>query len=181
MARAAAAGTSARPDAMCVSTVDQAGSPHARFVDLKGVRADGFVFCTSHLSPKGRQIDGNPNVALTFWWDHVGRQVRVLGRAERISAADADELFAARSTDAQLASWAFEQSAIVSADESPAQRMEATRARLGSGAVRRPPHWGGYLVRPRQLEFLQFAASRMHHRVLYAASGGVWRRSELQP
>jgi pyridoxamine 5'-phosphate oxidase len=177
----AASNAAHQPNAMCVSTVDAAGAPHARFVDLKVVRPDGFVFCTSYASPKGVHLEANPNVALTFWWDHIGRQVRVLGVASRIADSEADAYFAERSRNAQLASWAFEQSDALRADETRADRVAAAREKFGADRIPRPPEWGGYLVTPRRIEFLRFDVSRAHERVLYEVNGSGWRRSELQP
>jgi pyridoxamine 5'-phosphate oxidase len=166
---------------MCVSTVDSDGRPHARFVDLKEVRSEGFVFCTSYLSAKGLHIAEHPHVSLTFWWDHVGRQVRVLGRAARISPAEADVFFAERSREAQIGSWAYEQSRPCPSRETLAIRVAAMRARFGSGAVPRPRHWGGYLVAPERIEFLTFSVDRDHTRILYEWRDSHWVRSELQP
>lgn len=167
---------------MCVSTVDALGHPHARFVDLKEVRSDGFVFCTSLSSPKAQQIDASLWVSLTFWWDHVGRQVRVLGTAARISETDADAYFLARPADAQLASWAFEQSQpIVAGGPSATERLAAARQRMAHNGGRRPPNWGGYVVAPRTVEFLTFSEDRVHHRVVFTRNGDTWLRQELQP
>jgi pyridoxamine 5'-phosphate oxidase len=155
--------------------------PHARFVDLKEVRDDGFVFCTSHASPKADHIEANPRVALTFWWEHVKRQVRASGLATRITEAEADALFRRRDREAQLASWAFEQSAVLSGDTPPADRLNAVHERFGSGEVPRPPQWGGYVVAPDRIEFLNFEDSRAHGRILYERQRGKWMTSELQP
>lgn len=177
----AAPGTLSLPDAMCLSTVDGDGTPHARFVDLKEVRDDGFVFCTSHASPKAAHIEANSRVALTFWWDHVKRQVRVSGLATRISEAESEAMFRRRGREAQLASWAFEQSAELAAEVSPADLLNDRAERVGSGELPRPPHWGGYLVTPDRIEFLVFEESRAHRRVLYELHDQGWRTSELQP
>lgn len=132
---------------MCVSTVDPAGVPHGRFVDLKTIRPDGFVF----------------------------------GSATRIPAAEADAFFAERSRDAQLASWVFDQSEPFGLDETLARRWAAVHQRFGEGTIPRPPHWGGYIVAPRRIEFFAFSVSRAHERVLYELSGSGWTVSELQP
>lgn len=176
-----APGAPSLPDATCVSTVDGDGTPHARFVDLKVVRDDGFVFCTSYASPKSVQIEANPRLALTIWWDHVKRQVRVEGLATRIGEAEADELFRRRGRDAQLASWAYEQSAALPADASLAERLRVVRRRFESGDVSRPPNWGGYVVTPDRIEFLIFEESRTHSRILYEREDGRWTVSALQP
>ena len=178
---ATAAGALSLPDAMCLSTVDGDGTPHARFVDLKEVRDDGFVFGTSTTSPKSAHIEANPRVALTFWWDQVKRQVRVSGLATRIPESEADALFRRRSREAQLASWAFEQSAGLPEEVSPADRLNAAHERFGSGEVPRPSHWGGYVVAPDRVEFLTFEPTRAHGRVVYERRAGHWTASELQP
>lgn len=178
---ASASGDHSLPDAMCLSTVDGDGAPHARFVDLKEIRDDGFVFCTSHASPKAAHIEASSRVALTFWWGHVKRQVRVSGLATRITEAEADAMFRRRSREAQLASWAFEQSAGLPGNVSPGDRLNAARERFGDGEVPRPPHWGGYVVTPDRIEFLVFDESRAHRRVLYERRRGEWTASELQP
>lgn len=179
--RASTSGAPSVADAMCLSTVEADGTPHARFVDLKELRDDGFVFCTSHASPKAAHIEANPRVALTFWWDHVKRQVRVSGLATRITEPEADAFFRRRDRDAQLASWAFEQSAGLPEDTLLSDRLNAVHERFGSGELPRPPHWGGYLVAPDRIEFLNFAESRAHRRVLYQRHHGQWTVAELQP
>lgn len=166
---------------MCVSTVDASGEPHARFLDLKTVRPDGFIFCTSYASPKGRHLEANRNVSLTFWWDHIGRQVRVLGAATRIADSEADAFFAERGRKAQLASWAFAQSATLRAGDTRASQVTAVREQFGNGAIPRPPQWGGYLVAPRRIEFMRFDADRAHERILYERHNSTWLVSELQP
>jgi pyridoxamine 5'-phosphate oxidase len=178
---ASATGAPSRPDAMCLSTVEADGTPHARFVDLKEVRDDGFVFCTSHASPKTAHIEANPRVALTFWWDQVKRQVRVSGVATRIPEGEADVLFRRRAREAQLASWAFEQSAVLPRSVSLGDLLNDVAERFDSGEVPRPPYWGGYVVTPDRVEFLNFEDSRAHHRVLYERQRGEWTASELQP
>lgn len=175
------AGPASHPGAVCVSTVDAEGKPHARVVDLKAIRSDGLVFCTSYASPKGRQIDANPNVSLSFWWDHVGRQVRVLGSAARITAGEADRFFQDRTRDAQLASWAFDQSAPFADGASSADRLASIQERFRSGAVPRPRQWGGYVVAPVRVEFLIFDRARAHRRTLYERNGSDWTVLELQP
>ena len=178
---AAESGRLAYPSAMCVSTVASNGNPDARFVDLKAVRDEGFVFCTSFDSPKSEQLAANRHVALTFWWDHVGRQIRVLGTAHRISDSDADRLWAERKRDAQLATWAFEQSTPLAKNQTREQILDLVRQRFPDGPVPRPAYWGGFLVAPHRVEFLTFDESRVHRRQLYELQLGEWMVSELQP
>ena len=171
----------AHPDAVFVSTSDEHGFPEGRFVDLKAVSESGFVFCTHLDSRKARALATNPNVALTFWWDHIERQVRVVGRAERIADADADTYFQARSRDARLTSWASQQSAVLPDPAQLEQRVEAARRRFHNADVPRPVHWGGYRVVPSRIEFLAFRANRRHERLLFERRGHEWTRTWLQP
>ncbi len=166
---------------MCVSTVDEHGLPDGRFVDLKEVSGDGFVFGTHLDSRKSHALDLNPSVALTFWWDHIERQVRVVGRAQRVSDVEADALFSARSRDAQITSSGSQQSAPLQDPVQLEQRLSALRRRFTDMAVPRPDRWGGYRVIPSRMEFLTFLATRMHERVLFQRGVQGWERSLLQP
>jgi pyridoxamine 5'-phosphate oxidase len=169
------------PEAMCVCTIGEDGLPQARFMDLKLVTDDGFVFCTQHRSEKGVALSHNPNVALTFWWDHIERQVRVVGPAQRISDADADFQFRQRPRDAQLASWATEQSKVFDDPLALKQRLKARHDEFTGGPIPRPPYWGGYLVVPQSFEFLSFRANRMHERLLFTRTGESWQSVWLEP
>lgn len=172
---------SKHPSAVCLSTVDEHGVPEGRFVDLKNVSDQGFVFGTHLDSPKAQALAANPHVGLTFWWDHVERQVRVVGRAERLSDAAADALFAARPREAQITSWASEQSAPLLDSAAFEQRLSDTRRRFADAGVPRPHHWGAYCVVPARIEFLEFRVSRVHVRTLFEREPTGWRRLQLQP
>jgi pyridoxamine 5'-phosphate oxidase len=169
------------PKAVCVSTVDGDGNPDARFVDLKEVRTNGLVFCTQFDSRKGAALDVNPHVAMTFWWDHIERQVRAYGVAERVSATDADRLFESRPRDAQLASWASKQSAPLDETRLLEQRLAELRERFDQAPIPRPENWGGYLVELTRVEFLRFRESRLHERLLFQRAGDGWQKLSLQP
>ena len=169
------------PGAVCLSTVDEHGVPEGRFVDLKEVSDQGFVFGTHLDSPKVRALAANPQVGLTFWWDKVERQVRIVGRAERLSDSAADALFAARPREAQITSWASRQSAPLLDSAAFEQRLSDTRRRFADADVPRPQHWGAYCVIPARIEFLEFQASRVHIRTLFERDATGWRRSLLQP
>lgn len=169
------------PGAVCVSTVDPFGMPDGRFVDLKEVSSTGFIFTTHLDSPKSVALAGNANVALTFWWDHIERQIRVVGEATRISDARADRLFRDRAREAQLKSWASQQSVPIADPGEIPQRIENLRERFGDGAIPRPPKWGGYYVVPHRIEFLTFQETRLHERLLFYQENGRWQRQWLQP
>lgn len=169
------------PGAVCVSTIDEYGFPDARFVDLKEVTDTGFVFCTHLQSVKGLAITNNPNIALTFWWDHLERQVRVVGQAEQISDAQADGFFQQRSRDAQLTTWTSQQSSPLDDVAALEQKLEATREQFAGTTIPRPANWSGYSVRPVRIEFLSFKVTRLHERLLFYKDGDIWQRQWLQP
>jgi pyridoxamine 5'-phosphate oxidase len=175
------ASTSKHPGAVCLSTVDEHGVPEGRFVDLKELSDQGFVFGTHLDSPKVRALAANPSVGLTFWWDYVERQVRVVGRAERLSDAAADALFATRPREARITSWASQQSAPLLDSAAFEQRLSDTHRRFADTDIPRPQHWGAYRVVPARIEFLEFRESRIHVRTLFERVPTGWRRSLLQP
>jgi pyridoxamine 5'-phosphate oxidase len=172
---------SKHPGAVCVSTVDEHGVPEGRFVDLKELSDQGFVFGTHLDSPKAQALAANPHVGLTFWWDHVERQIRVVGRAERLSDAAADALFATRPREAQITSWGSQQSTPLLDLAAFERRLTDARRRFADVGVPRPHHWGAYCVVPARIEFLEFRASRIHIRTLFERGPTGWRRSLLQP
>lgn len=175
------ASQSKHPGAGCLSTVGEDGVPEGRFVDLKEVSDEGFMFGTHLDSSKARALAANPDAALTFWWDGVERQVRIVGRAERLSDDAADALFAARPREAQITSWASQQSAPLLDSSAFEQRLTDARRRFADVDVPRPQHWGAYCVIPARMEFLEFRASRIHIRTLFERDATGWRRSLLQP
>lgn len=171
----------ARPRAFCLSTVDAAGNPDARFVDLKEVTAEGFVFSTSLVARKALAIAQQPKVAMTFWWEHVERQVRVAGAAVRVSEAEADALFRGRPRGAQLTSWVSKPSAELEDVAQLERRLREAERRFADTTVVRPEDWGGYRVSPERIEFLRFQENRLHHRTLFEREGSRWRSRLLQP
>lgn len=178
---ACADGTLRHPGAMCLSTTNAQGVPEARFVDLKHVGEDGFVFCTHLGSAKAQAIRGQDEVALTFWWDHVERQVRVVGPAVCLADEDADAHFAARPREAQLTSWASDQSGKLTDPNELEAQVARVRERFASGDVPRPEHWGGYRVIPNRFEFLSFEATRLHTRLVFEREMADWPYHWLQP
>lgn len=167
--------------AVCVSTIDQYGFPDGRFVDLKEVSDSGFIFCTHLDSAKGLALTHNPNVALTFWWDHLERQVRVVGQAERIPDAHADVFFQQRSRDAQRTSWASHQSSPLHNAAALERQLQAVQTQFAGRTIPRPATWGGYCVMPARIEFLSFKVTRLHERLLFYKDGNDWKQQWLQP
>lgn len=164
------------PEAMALATATPDGAPSARMVLLKGVDDRGFVFFTSYESRKGRELEANPRAALLFYWEPLGRQVRVEGPVERVSAEESDAYFASRPLGSRAGAAASHQSRPL------ADRAELERAVAALGDdVARPEWWGGYRVRPERYEFWQHRENRLHDRFLYEREGSAWSIQRLYP
>jgi pyridoxamine 5'-phosphate oxidase len=148
---------------------------------LRGLEPEGLVFFTNYRSRKGRELGRRPAAALLFYWPEVGRQVRVEGRTVRLSARESDDYFASRPRQARLAAWASDQSAGIPARGTLLRRFEAARARFRGRDVPRPPHWGGYRLRPTAFEFWRQRPHRLHERLRYERSARGWRVTMLAP
>lgn len=171
----------ADPNAMTVATATPDGHPSARIILLKGVDARGFVFYTNTESRKGQELAVNSQAALLFHWKTLGRQVRVEGRVEAVSAAEADAYFAARPRISRLGAQASDQSRPLLDRAELERRVAALDARYPGDTIPRPPHWSGYRVIPRQLEFWQDMPFRLHDRRIYTRDGERWTQGALYP
>jgi pyridoxamine 5'-phosphate oxidase len=171
------------PNAMALATADAAGQPAVRMVLLKGHGPNGFVFYTNRGSRKADDLAANAQAALLFHWKSLRRQVRIEGPVSRVSDAESDAYFASRGRDSQLGAWASEQSRPLAARSIFEARFEAMQFRFENGDVPRPPHWGGYRVTPRRIEFWQDRAHRLHERRLFTREGGEgdWSEGLLYP
>ncbi len=179
-ADAEAAGIRA-PHAMALATASADGAPSVRMVLLKGADGRGFVFFTGYGSRKGGELAANPRAALLFYWDPVGRQVRVEGRVEPVSVEESDAYFAGRPRGAQLAAAASRQGRVLTGrDELDAQVAELEREYAG-GPVPRPEHWGGYRLVPEAYELWQHREDRLHDRLRYRREGSGWNLERLSP
>lgn len=169
------------PHAMALATATPTGSPSVRMVLLKGFDAAGFVFFTGYASRKAGELDANPRGALLFHWDPLGRQVRIEGSVERVSAEESDEYFATRPRGAQLAASASLQSSLLAGREELEARIEELRAARKGENVPRPEHWGGYRLAPESYEFWQHREDRAHDRLRYRRAGDAWVIERLSP
>jgi pyridoxamine 5'-phosphate oxidase len=169
------------PEAMSLATADPDGRPSVRIVLLKGHGPDGFVFYTNQRSRKGEELAANPNAALLFHWKSLRRQVRIEGKANPVSASEADSYFASRSRDSQLGAWASDQSQPLASRAEFEARYEAMRQKFEGGDVPRPPHWGGYRVTPDRIEFWTDRPHRLHERRLFTRAGEGWTEGLLYP
>ncbi len=170
------------PSAMTIATAGTAGDVSARTVLLKYFDEDGFVFYTNYASHKGQQIEENDRVALLFAWLPLERQVKIEGRAERISAATSLKYFASRPRGSQIGAWISAQSSGISSRRMLETKLKEAMDRFRGKDVPLPAQWGGYLVRPHRIEFWQGRENRLHDRFRYEkAADGSWPIERLQP
>lgn len=169
------------PTAMCLSTLNEHGGVSSRMVLLKDWDEGGFVFYTNLESDKGRQLAANPAASLVFHWKSLEQQVRVEGRAEAVADEEADAYFASRGRGSQLGAWASDQSRPMSGRTELLKRVASVEARHLGRPVPRPPHWSGFRVVPRMIEFWYGRASRLHDRYRFTLEDSGWTRSRLFP
>jgi len=170
------------PNAMTLSTLGMGGAPSSRIVLLKQIDPTGLVFYSNFRSRKSRELAANPHCALVFPWHPLQRQVRVEGTASQVPDAQADAYFAVRPRPSQLGAWASPQSAVVRdrAELDAIYAEVATQFPEGS-PIPRPPHWGGWRVEPRVVEFWQGRSGRMHDRLRFRRVDAGWVRERLAP
>ena len=169
------------PNAMQVASVDADGLPDVRTVLLKGFDRRGFVFYTNYRSAKGAQIMASRKAALVFHWKTRRRQVRARGAVEIVADDEADAYYASRPRGSRIGAWASEQSRPLASREALLERTAALEAEYEGRDIPRPPHWGGFRIVPRQIEFWQDGAFRLHDRVVFTRDGEGWRGQRLNP
>jgi pyridoxamine 5'-phosphate oxidase len=169
------------PTAMTLATVDQSGCPSARIVLLKYFSVTGFVFFTNYESQKGNNIADNQNVALLFFWSGLERQVRIVGRAEKIATSESDEYFLSRPLESRLAVYASPQSKVIPNREYLVDRFLSFKKQFSSEVIKRPDNWGGYRVIPKSIEFWQGGSARLHDRIRYTLINEEWIIERLAP
>jgi pyridoxamine 5'-phosphate oxidase len=143
------------PYAMTISTVDKDLQPSSRVVYLRSFDHGGFVFYTNYNSLKGKNLAVSNKVSLLFFWSAFERQIRIHGTMEKISEADSDKYFASRPRESQLGAWASEQSSVIENREVLEKSIAELEVKFKDQPVSRPPHWGGYIIKPNYFEFWQ--------------------------
>jgi pyridoxamine 5'-phosphate oxidase len=170
------------PNAMTLATSTKEGRPSARMVLLKGFDDRGFAFYTNYESRKGSELVENPFAALTLFWVDLERQIRIEGRVELATPAEADAYFATRPLESRLGAWASHQSEVLPSRAMLETRVEELREQFGGQEVPRPPFWGGFRVVPESIEFWQGRLNRLHDRLRYRRQGSQgWTIERLSP
>jgi pyridoxamine 5'-phosphate oxidase len=169
------------PDAMALATADSQGRPSVRMVLLKGHGPGGFVFYTNVGSRKGGELAANSNAALVFHWKSLRRQIRIEGQIEGVAADEADSYYASRTRDSQLGAWASDQSRPLDQRETLEARFAEVAKRFEGRPVPRPPHWSGFRLVPKSIEFWSDGEHRLHHRRLFVRDGEDWSEGLLYP
>jgi pyridoxamine 5'-phosphate oxidase len=169
------------PTACCLSTIGTDGFPNARFVSLKEISENGFIVTGSLISRKGIEINATNKVALTFWWTETERQVRVQGNAVEISIQLAEKYFNERNRDSQIVSIVSEQGQEIDSIETLTKKYENIEKEFLNIPLTKPENWGGFLIEPIRIEFLEFKPTRFHDRKLYELISGKWVNKQLQP
>ena len=154
-------------NAMTLATANAAGVPAARIVLLKGYNPNGFIFFTNYESDKGKNLAQNPHAALVFFWKELERQIRIEGTVEKVSAEESDRYFNSRPASSRIGAWASPQSAVIENRMVIEQNVERYSSIFANDSIERPDHWGGYIVKPRSIEFWQGRSSRLHDRIRY--------------
>jgi pyridoxamine 5'-phosphate oxidase len=168
------------PNAMTLATVGSDLRPSTRIVLIKGYDERGIVWYTNYQSRKGQELSGNPHAALQFHWVELERVVRIEGVVSRVSDEESDAYFHSRPLDSRIGAWASPQSQVIDSRAT----LVAQAARYGAQYLLqppRPPHWGGYRLKPERWEFWQGRKSRLHDRLSYLQDAGHWVRERLAP
>jgi pyridoxamine 5'-phosphate oxidase len=172
---------SVEANAIGLATVDDLGRPSVRTVLAKEIDDRGITFFTNYDSPKGHDLDARPYASIVFLWQAHERQVRLSGPVVRVSPEETAEYFATRPRGSQLGAWASPQSQVVGSRAELDGLLAEVEARFGDGPVPPPPHWGGFRLAPESVEFWQGRPDRLHDRLRFRRSDGVWVVERLAP
>jgi len=169
-------------NAMTLATVTPEGRPDARIVLLKGYDENGFNFYSNYNSRKGQELAAQPYATLVFFWKELERQIRIEGTIELVNSAESDAYYQSRPELSRIAAWASPQSQVIPGRNVLEENMEKYQQQFAGNDIPRPPHWGGYKVKPQQIEFWQGRRSRLHDRLKYIKKEtGEWAIVRLAP
>ena len=169
-------------NAVTLSTIGKDGFPKSRVVLLKKYTQDGFVFYTNYNSEKGQAITKNNHICLSFFWPALEQQIIIKGKAEKQAENLSDDYFKSRPDGSKLGAWASNQSSVVNSREELDKQLKNYQQEFKGKKIERPPHWGGFLVKPVSIEFWQGRPNRMHDRILYTLLEDFsWKTERLEP
>lgn len=172
----------AEPFAFSLATVGNDGKPSNRIVYMRGIQAEGFVFYTNYKSKKGLQIGKNENVAATFYWREMERQIRIEGKVFKLEDTQSDKYFNERPEGSKVGAWASQQSMPIESREELESKFEVLSKEYFRKEIKRPSFWGGYLIKPELIEFWQGRENRLHDRIQYLLNDKMeWDIIRLQP
>lgn len=166
-------------NAMSLSTVNDKNVPTTRVVLLKQFSKNGFVFYSNYDSRKGKHIDNNPNVCISFYWPSMERQVIINGKVSKISAIESDKYFNSRPKSSQLGAIISNQSEIIPSRKFLEEKL--SKFNISNNNLKRPSNWGGYILKPELFEFWQGRDSRLHDRIIFSKSKTNWDQKRLSP
>jgi pyridoxamine 5'-phosphate oxidase len=166
-------------NAMSLSTVNDKNVPTTRVVLLKQFSKNGFVFYSNYDSRKGKHIDNNPNVCISFYWPSMERQVIINGKVSKISAIESEKYFNSRPKSSQLGAIISNQSEIIPSRKYLEEKL--SKFNISNNNLKRPSNWGGYILKPELFEFWQGRDSRLHDRIIFSKSKTNWDQKRLSP
>jgi pyridoxamine 5'-phosphate oxidase len=169
------------PNSMALATVDGAGRPSVRILLLKTFSPDGFVFFTNYESRKGSELEFNPQASLCFYWDKLGRQVRIDGTVEKLPRAESEAYFHTRPRLSQIGAWASRQSQEIPSRDHLETKVKELEEKFQDGPIPLPDFWGGYVLKADRFEFWQQGAFRLHDRFLFERAADGWSVRRLSP
>jgi pyridoxamine 5'-phosphate oxidase len=170
-----------QPEAMHLATSGKEGLPSGRMVLMKEFSSGGIIFFTNYHSRKGREIEDNPNVAVTFFWKELARQVRITGKATKVPGSVSDAYFQTRPMESQVGAIVSPQSDVIQDRKSFDEQFTRELQKYGTSTPVRPGHWGGYSIIPSSYEFWQGRPSRLHDRIRYRFEHDQWVTERLAP
>jgi pyridoxamine 5'-phosphate oxidase len=169
------------PESMSVSSCNTMGQPSSRMVLLKSFDPQGFVFYTNYQSKKSQELEQNNKVALLFHWNVLQRQVRIEGEIEKVDANTSAAYFHSRDRGSQIGAWTSRQSERIVKKDQLSQRFNKLSQEFGDNEIPYPKFWGGWRVKPQNIEFWQGRASRLHDRICFDKKDQQWQQYKLQP